>query len=145
LQKGFSPKEAAIKTMDEVGRALVAIGLVLVAVFIPTAFLDGISGQFYKQFGITIAVATTISVFVSLTLSPAMAALLMRAENISKKRKSFILLQPFLYLGDKFNFFMEYLSNRYGKSVQKLVRTSGIVMILYFGLLVITGLEFSKV
>src|SRR5690554_4021437 len=88
LSKGLSPKEAAMKTMDEVGGALVAIGLVLIAVFIPTAFLDGISGQFYKQFGLTIAVATTISVFVSLTLSPAMAALLMKHKG--KDRKSVV-------------------------------------------------------
>src|SRR5690606_7929508 len=95
LAKGLSPKEAAHKTMDEVGGALVAIGLVLIAVFIPTAFLDGISGEFYKQFGMTIAVATAISVFVSLTLSPAMAALLMRHEEKDSNKKTPLLLRPF--------------------------------------------------
>jgi len=94
LKQGFTPKEAAFKTMNEVGGALISIGLVLIAVFIPTAFLEGISGQFYKQFGITIAVATAISVFVSLTLSPAMAALLMRHEEHSKDKKVFFLLNP---------------------------------------------------
>src|SRR5690606_3489678 len=94
LKKGLSPKDAAYKTMDEVGGALIAIGLVLVAVFIPTAFLDGISGQFYKQFGMTIAVATAISVFVSLTLSPAMAALLMRHEENEREQKTFVLFKP---------------------------------------------------
>ena len=128
LAKGLSPKEAAHKTMDEVGGALVAIGLVLIAVFIPTAFLDGISGQFYKQFGMTIAVATAISVFVSLTLSPAMAALLMRHEVKDKNKKTSIILKPFAYVGDRFNHLMDRLSDKYGKSVQKLVRTG--VMIL---------------
>jgi len=144
LRKGFSPKEAAIKTMEEVGGALVAIGLVLIAVFIPTAFLEGISGQFYKQFGMTIAVATAISVFVSLTLSPAMAALLMRHEEKSNE-KAFILLRPFVFIGDKFNQFMDVLSDNYGKSVQKLVRTAMMVMIVYFGLVALTGFEFNRV
>lgn len=145
LRKGMSPKEAAIKTMDEVGGALVAIGLVLIAVFIPTAFLDGISGQFYKQFGMTIAVATSISVFVSLTLSPAMAALLMRHEEEKDIKNTFVLFRPFVYIGGKFNEFMENISNRYGKGVQKLVRTSMMVMVVYFGLILITGYEFNKV
>ncbi|HLV61929.1 multidrug efflux RND transporter permease subunit [Galbibacter sp.] len=145
LQKGLSPKQAALKTMDEVGGALVAIGLVLIAVFIPTAFLDGISGQFYKQFGITIAVATSISVFVSLTLSPAMAALLMRHEEKKEVKDSFILFRPFVYIGAKFNVFMEFLSETYGNSVRKLVRTAMMVMIVYFGLILLTGFEFNKV
>ena len=145
LAKGLSPKEAAFKTMDEVGGALVAIGLVLIAVFIPTAFLEGISGQFYKQFGMTIAVATAISVFVSLTLSPAMAALLMKHEEKSSTKKTPMLLKPFAYIGNAFNGFMETLSERYGKTVQKLVRTGVMVMVVYFGLIVITGFEFNRV
>lgn len=145
LAKGLSPKKAAFKTMDEVGGALVAIGLVLIAVFIPTAFLDGISGQFYKQFGITIAVATTISVFVSLTLSPAMAALLMRHEEKKPTKKSPLLLRPFAYTGNGFNSFMERISNSYGKSVQKLVRMAMMVLVIYGGLVALTGFEFNRV
>ena len=145
LKKGLSPTEAAFKTMDEVGGALIAIGLVLVAVFIPTAFLEGISGQFYKQFGMTIAVATAISVFVSLTLSPAMAALLMRHEEVQSNKKSFFLFKPFIYVGKKFNLFMENLSNNYGKGVKKLVRTSIMVLVVYAGLILITGFEFNRV
>ncbi|MGS2740430.1 efflux RND transporter permease subunit [Sinomicrobium sp. M5D2P17] len=146
LQQGFSPRKAAMKTMDEVGGALVAIGLVLIAVFIPTAFLEGISGQFYKQFGMTIAVATAISVFVSLTLSPAMAALLMRHEEKKENSKApFILLKPFVFIGNKFNSFMDHLSDKYGKAVQKLVRTSTMVMMIYFGLIMLTGFEFNRV
>src|SRR5690554_2179011 len=145
LSKGLSPKEAAIKTMDEVGSALVAIGLVLIAVFIPTAFLDGISGQFYKQFGLTIAVATTISVFVSLTLSPAMAALLMRHEEKDPTKKTPMLLRPFTYVGNGFNGFMERISKSYGKTVQKLVRTGVMVLVIYVGLVVLTGFEFNRI
>jgi len=145
LAEGFSPKEAARKTMDEVGGALVAIGLVLIAVFIPTTFLEGISGQFYKQFGLTIAVATAISVFVSLTLSPAMAALLMRHEEHNPDKKTPFLLRPFKFIGDRFNRFMNWLSESYGNSVRKLVRASAMVMIVYGGLIAFTGFEFNRV
>ena len=145
LAKGFAPKEAARKTMDEVGGALVAIGLVLIAVFIPTAFLEGISGQFYKQFGMTIAVATAISVFVSLTLSPAMAALLMKHEVKDPNKKTPALLKPFAIVGNGFNRFMDKISESYGKRMQKLVRTSIMVLVVYGGLILITGFEFGRV
>ncbi|WP_179343407.1 efflux RND transporter permease subunit [Winogradskyella ursingii] len=145
LKEGLSPKEAARKTMDEVGGALVAIGLVLIAVFIPTAFLDGISGEFYKQFGLTIAVATAISVFVSLTLSPAMAALLMRHEAHDPNKKTPLLLKPFKWVGDGFNRFMDMLSERFGNSVRKLIRTSAMVMVVYGGLIALTGFQFNRV
>ena len=145
LAKGFAPKEAARKTMDEVGGALVAIGLVLIAVFIPTAFLEGISGQFYKQFGMTIAVATAISVFVSLTLSPAMAALLMKHEVKDPNKKTPVILKPFAYLGNGFNRFIDKISESYGKRMQKLVRTSIMVLVVYGGLILITGFEFGRV
>ena len=78
LKDGYSPLEAARVSMDEVGTALVAIALVLLAVFIPTTFIGGITGQFYRQFAVTIATATAISLFLSLTLSPALAALLFK-------------------------------------------------------------------
>ena len=78
IEEGMAPRAAAHKTMDDVGGALVAIALVLVAVFVPTAFIPGISGQFYRQFALTIAVSTVISAFVSLTLSPALAAILLK-------------------------------------------------------------------
>ena len=81
LHEGMTPREAAHRTMDEVGGALVAIALVLSAVFVPTAFIPGISGQFYRQFALTIASATLISCLVSLTLSPALAALLLRPRS----------------------------------------------------------------
>ncbi len=78
---GMTPREAAHRTMDEVGTALIAIALVLAAVFVPTAFIPGISGQFYRQFALTIAVSTLISAFISLTLSPALAPLLLKPHD----------------------------------------------------------------
>jgi HAE1 family hydrophobic/amphiphilic exporter-1 len=81
LRAGMAPREAARRTMNEVGTALISIAIVLTSVFVPTAFLGGITGAFYRQFGITIAVATLISAFNSLTLSPALGALILRAEG----------------------------------------------------------------
>ena len=87
LRRGMSPREAAHRTMDEVGGALIAIALVLCAVFIPAAFIAGISGQFFRQFAVTIASATIISCFVSLTLSPAMCALLFKPHTEAPHRE----------------------------------------------------------
>src|SRR5882757_6613502 len=81
IAAGLAPREAAIKSMDEVGSALIAIALVLCAVFVPSAFITGISGQFYRQFALTIAGATVISLIVSLTLSPGLAALLLKPHD----------------------------------------------------------------
>ncbi len=80
-EKGMTPREAAHATMDEVSGALIAIALVLMGVFVPTSFIPGISGQFYKQFALTIVSATAISAFVSLTLSPALAALILAPKD----------------------------------------------------------------
>src|SRR6202041_842054 len=81
MSLGMTPHEAAHKTMDEVGTALIAIALTLCAVFVPVAFIPGISGLFFKQFAITIAASTAISCFVSLTLSPALAAALLKPHE----------------------------------------------------------------
>src|SRR3954462_328163 len=86
MRDGMTPREAAHRTMDEVGTAVVAIALVLCAVFVPTAFIPGISGRFYQQFAVTIAAATIISAFNSLTLSPALAALLLKPHSDTHKR-----------------------------------------------------------
>src|SRR5260370_4719736 len=81
IEAGLDPRAAASKRMDEVGEALIAIALVLCAVFVPSIFITGISGQFYRQFALTIAAATIISLIVSLTLSPAMCALLLKPRG----------------------------------------------------------------
>ena len=93
IEHGFSPKDAAFSTMNEVGVALISIALVLCAVFIPTAFLQGIVGQFYRQFALTIAVATVLSAFNSLTLSPALCAIVLqsaRGEGAQAAHRPFV-------------------------------------------------------
>ncbi len=145
LAEGMTPREAARKTMDEVGGALIAIGLVLVAVFLPTTFLGGISGQFYKQFGLTIAVATIISVFVSLTLSPALATLLLKPHDSSKNKSRSFLGKLTHRFTEGFNRGMDRLSNNYGIKVSGLVRKGTLVFLVYIGLLLLTGLEFGRV
>src|ERR1700683_732815 len=85
IATGLAPREAARKSMDEVGSALIAIALVLCAVFVPSVFITGISGQFYRQFALTIAGAPIISLIVSLTLSPAMCALLLKPHSAAHR------------------------------------------------------------
>ena len=146
LSKGMRVKDAARKTMSEVGGAVLAIGLVLIAVFIPTTFLEGISGQFYRQFGVTISVATMISVFVSLTLSPAMAALLLKSHNKeshSEKKSRF--KNPITSFLKWFDRFMEKLSVNYGKLVNRLIKSSAAVGIVYVLLMILAVVEFNRV
>jgi HAE1 family hydrophobic/amphiphilic exporter-1 len=138
LDEGMAPREAAHLTMDEVGGALVAIALVLTAVFVPTAFITGISGQFYKQFALTIATATLISLIVSLTLSPALAALIMKArphdtgERVTWRR-------PVTRFGQVFNGAFKRLSNGYSSLIHRLVNLTVLVLVVYGGLLALTG------
>jgi hydrophobe/amphiphile efflux-1 (HAE1) family protein len=137
LREGMEPREAAHKTMDEVGGALVAIALVLMAVFVPTAFIGGISGQFYKQFALTIASSTLISLVVSLTLSPALAAMFMRA-HVKDDRPKQGLGRLFVF-GDRFNRTFERVENRYSGLTHRLVRMSAVVLIVYAALLALTA------
>jgi HAE1 family hydrophobic/amphiphilic exporter-1 len=141
LHEGMAPREAARRTMDEVGGALVAIALVLSAVFVPTAFIPGISGQFYRQFALTIASATLISCLVSLTLSPALAALLLRPRSAGTRSLIGRIVGGFF---DRFNTGFDHLSTFYGTSVNRIVRVSGLVLAVYAGLLVLTGFQFWR-
>ncbi|WP_108803206.1 efflux RND transporter permease subunit [Aquimarina sp. Aq107] len=146
LAEGLSPRDAARKTMDEVGGALVAIGLVLVAVFLPTMFLEGVSGQFYKQFGLTISVATVISVFVSLTLSPALSRLLLKPhKEVQLSEHQPWYKNPFSSFAKAFNRGMDTLSQKYGNTVGSFIRRFVIVLMVYLGLMGLTGYEFNKV
>ena len=141
---GMKPKEAAHRTMDEVGGALVSIALTLCAVFVPSAFLSGISGQFFRQFAVTIAASTVISCFVSLTLSPALCALLLRAHDAHPARPNFfgrILRGGFGW----FNRGFDWLSDAYGRLTQRLVRGLALVVVLYIGLIGAAGFEFSRI
>ncbi len=149
IEDGFSPREAAFKTMDEVSGALIAMGLVLSAVFIPAAFIEGITGQFFRQFAVTISAATIISVFVSLTLSPALAAMLLQSKADRERppqsaigRLLHLLSTPFRLFGRGFNWAFERLAGGYGFTVRALLRITVIVMLVYGGLLVITEQQF---
>lgn len=140
LAKGFTPKEAAHKTMDEVGGALIAISLVLIGVFLPTAFITGLQGTFYKQFAITIAASTAISAFVSLTLSPAMAALLLKPHVHGETQHSigWYLFAPVRWFFSAFNWFFDKLSNGYAWLTGKLISISLLLLVAYAGLLYAT-------
>ena len=144
LRQGLSPKEAAHRTMDEVGTALIAIALVLCAVFIPTAFISGLQGVFYKQFAITIAASTVISAFVSLTLSPALAAVLLKPHG--EQQKSAWLRRcgaPFNWLFAQFNSMIESLSGGYSWLTRRLVRLAVIVLVAYGGLIALAYRQLS--
>ena len=119
LRQGMSPRDAAHETMDEVGSALIGIALVLCAVFIPAAFIPGISGQFFRQFAVTITSATVISLIVSLTLSPALCALLFKRHEAQEK-KPFILVRPIHAFFRGFNHAFEWMSRGYGGMTRRL-------------------------
>ena len=137
LAEGMSANEAAHKTMQEVGLALIGISAVLFAVFIPTAFIEGISGQFYRQFAVTIATATAISLIVSLTLSPALCALLLKPHDTSKpKGISGIISWPFRMFAKGFNTGFDYLARGYGGLTRALISISLIMLVVYGGLMV---------
>jgi HAE1 family hydrophobic/amphiphilic exporter-1 len=132
MRLGYSPRESAHRTMDEVGSAVVSIALVLTAVFVPVAFIPGISGQFYLQFAITIAVATIISAANSLTLSPALAAILFKPHGGRPSR--FPLAVIGRWFADTFNNGFDRMSEGYGRVVRFLVghRTTVAAMLLLF-------------
>ncbi|GGC84191.1 efflux RND transporter permease subunit [Chelatococcus reniformis] len=121
IAEGLSPREAAHRTMDEVGGAVIAIALVLSAVFIPTAFISGITGQFYRQFALTIAASTVISAFNSLTLSPALCALLLKGHHSADHRPRFFLARWGRGLANGFNWGFDKTSNGYATSVRGIV------------------------
>jgi hydrophobe/amphiphile efflux-1 (HAE1) family protein len=145
LRQGLSPRDAAHKTMDEVGGALVAIALVLCAVFIPTAFITGISGAFYRQFALTIATSTIISATVSLTLSPALAALLLKPHGEEQKAGIWATLStPFNAFFAGFNRLFERLSLGYAELTRRLLRVSALMLVIYAGLIGFTYFQFGR-
>jgi hydrophobe/amphiphile efflux-1 (HAE1) family protein len=142
IESGLSPREAAYKSMDEVGGALVAIALVLCAVFVPSAFITGISGQFYRQFALTIASATIISLIVSLTLSPAMCALLLKPRPTHQEEKWWE--RPIRGFFRGFNWGFERLGAGYHWLIAHAVRYVLIMLVLYVGILAYGLNEFRK-
>ncbi|WP_404710893.1 efflux RND transporter permease subunit [Sphingomonas sp. MMS24-J13] len=136
LEHGLSPLEAAMMSMDEVSGALVGIVLVLCAVFLPTLFMNGLSGAFYQQFAVTISTATVISLLVSLTLSPALAAILLKPGEKSVRQGR--VRELLTTAGDKFNQGFAWMSDRYAHLTAKLVRRPKSMMVAYVGLIAAT-------
>src|SRR3954453_16587591 len=125
IAEGLSPQNAAHKTMDEVGTAVIAIALVLAAVFVPTAFIPGITGQFYRQFALTIAVSTLISAFVSLTLSPALGGILLQPRGARRDWFGRFFQGAFGWLFRGFNAAFAKTVGVYVPTVGRLVRRAG--------------------
>ena len=143
MANGMSPREAAYRTMEEVGAALIAIALVLSAVFVPSAFITGISGQFYRQFALTIAGATVISLIVSLTLSPALCALLLKPHAHGHQKQS-LLMRPINAFFRAFNWSFDKLSSGYSWVVARLVRLAVVMLVVYAGIIAFGMNEFRK-
>jgi len=137
LREGMSAPEAAHVTMNEVGAALIAIALVLTAVFIPTAFIGGITGMFYKQFAVTVATATIISAFNSLTLSPALCAILLRPH--AEHRRDGLLMRPVHAFFGLFNWAFDILAAAYARVVRAVIAGWPVVLVVYAVLLGAAG------
>ncbi len=145
IELGLTPVEATKRAMREVTGPIVATALVLCAVFIPAAFISGLTGQFYKQFALTIAISTVISAFNSLTLSPALAAVLLKSHDAPKDRFSKVLDKIFGgWLFRPFNRFFDRASHGYVGTVRRVIRSSGIALLVYAGLMVLTFFGFSS-
>jgi hydrophobe/amphiphile efflux-1 (HAE1) family protein/NodT family efflux transporter outer membrane factor (OMF) lipoprotein len=145
IELGLSPLDATRKAMNEVSGPIIATALVLCAVFIPTAFISGLSGQFYKQFAITIAISTVISAFNSLTLSPALSAVLLRPHGAKKDALSRVIDKLFGWFFRPFNRFFAWSSQKYSAGVAAVLRKSAIALVVYGGLIAFTAYSFNKV
>lgn len=145
IEAGLSPRDATYKAMKEVSGPIIAIALVLVAVFVPLAFISGLSGQFYRQFALTIAISTVISALNSLTLSPALAALLLKDHHAKKDWLTRFMDAIFGWFFRGFNRAFGAASNGYGRTVGGLLSRKSLVMILYLALVGATYSMFNAV
>jgi multidrug efflux pump len=145
IEEGLTPLAAAHQAMKEVSGPIIAIALVLCAVFVPMAFLNGVTGQFYKQFAVTIAISTVISAINSLTLSPALAAKLLRPHDAPKDRLSRGIDRLFGWAFRPFNRFFKRSSQQYQGRIGGLLGRRGRVFAVYAVLLLATGLVFQWV
>jgi multidrug efflux pump len=145
IEKGLSPRHATYRAMQEVSGPIIAIALVLVAVFIPLAFISGLTGQFYRQFAVTIAISTVISAINSLTLSPALAALLLQDHQAPKDRLTRIIDALFGWLFRRFNALFHRGSSAYATGVRGAISTKALMLVVYVALLGATGFLFKTV
>ena len=142
---GLSPPEAARRAMSEVTSPIIATALVLCAVFIPTAFISGLSGQFYKQFAITIAISTVISAFNSLTLSPALCAVLLKEHGAPKDWFARAMEKALGWFFHPFNRVFAWAGNKYSAGVGTVLRKGAVALVVYGGLVFLAGWSFNKV
>ena len=145
IAQGLSPRDAAHQAMREVSGPIVAIALVLCAVFVPMAFMSGVTGQFYRQFAVTIAISTVISAINSLTLSPALAAKLLRPHDAPKDALTRGADRAFGWLFQPFNRFFDRSSDRYHGFVGRTLKRRGVVFAVYAALLAATALLLNAV
>ncbi|KRF00554.1 transporter [Frateuria sp. Soil773] len=145
IERGLSPKDATRQAMKEVTGPIVATALVLCAVFVPAAFISGLTGEFYRQFALTIAISTVISAFNSLTLSPALSALLLQEHGAPKDKLSRIIDRGFGWLFRPFNRFFVRSANGYVGGVQRVLRSGSIALVVYGGLVLLGLFGFAKV
>ncbi|WP_336810518.1 efflux RND transporter permease subunit [Bosea sp. MMO-172] len=145
IESGLSPREATYKAMREVSGPIIAIALVLVAVFVPLAFISGLTGQFYRQFALTIAISTVISAINSLTLSPALAALLLKGHHAPKDALTRFMDKLFGWFFRAFNRFFNRSSEAYGGGVRRVISHRAVMLAVYVVLLGATGVLFKAV
>jgi hydrophobe/amphiphile efflux-1 (HAE1) family protein len=145
IEEGLSPLDASHRAMEEVSGPIIAIALVLCAVFVPVAFISGLTGQFYRQFALTIAFSTLISAFNSLTLSPALAAVLLRPRGAPDDAPTRIMNRGLGWAFGPFNRVFGRASTRYGNVVQRVTRRSAVALVAYGVLVVIGILGFLRV
>ncbi|WP_447775543.1 efflux RND transporter permease subunit [Variovorax boronicumulans] len=138
IEAGLTPREATYRAMREVSGPIIAIALVLVAVFVPLAFISGLTGQFYKQFAVTIAISTVISAINSLTLSPALAALLLRGHDQPKDALTRGMDKAFGWLFRGFNRFFHRGSEAYSGGVKRVISRKTLMLVIYLALVGVT-------
>ncbi|HKO89388.1 MAG TPA: multidrug efflux RND transporter permease subunit [Burkholderiales bacterium] len=145
IELGYDPKEATYRAMKEVSGPIIAIALTLCAVFVPIAFISGLTGQFYKQFALTIVISTIISAFNSLTLSPALAAILLKPHDAPKDRLTRFMDRSFGWFFTRFDRFFRKSANRYQSGVRRVLNRKTAALIVYAVLIGLTYFMFKLV